>query len=142
MIYFAAEFSEPKSINAGIIDTKCNLFVFTFLSSILSASFGMAKLLQAGPCRMVKLDSYGLGFLLIFLSSLSGLMARGLNLGVMVTGFNGIQDTMHEYSESLLKFEKILNITQQLSVEYPVLADMKTSEIEKIVSGSESMKIK
>ena len=86
MIYFAAEFSEPKSINAGIIDTKCNLFVFTFLSSILSASFGMAKLLQAGPCRMVKLDSYGLGFLLIFLSSLSGLMARGLNLGVMVTG--------------------------------------------------------
>ena len=86
MIYFSSEYSEPASINAGIIDTSSSLFVFTFLSSILSASFGMAKLLQAGPCRMVKLDSYGLGFLLIFLSSLSGLMARGLNLGVMVTG--------------------------------------------------------
>jgi len=107
MIYFAAEFSEPKSINAGIIDTKCNLFVFTFLSSIFSASFGMAKLLQAGPCRMVKLDSYGLSFLLIYLSALSGLMARGMNLGIMVTGFNGIQDTMHEYSQSLLTLEGV-----------------------------------
>ena len=86
MIYFSSEYSEPASVNAGIIDTSDNLFVFTFLSSILSASFGMAKLLQAGPCRMVKLDSYGLGFLLIFLSALSGLMARGLNLGIMVTG--------------------------------------------------------
>ena len=86
MIYFSSEYSEPASVNAGIIDTSDNLFVFTFLSSILSASFGMAKLLQAGPCRMVKLDSYGLGFHLIFLSALSGLMARGLNLGIMVTG--------------------------------------------------------
>ena len=86
MIYFSSEYSEPASVNAGIIDTSDNLFVFTFLSSILSASFGMAKLLQAGPCRMVKLESYGLGFLLIFLSALSGLMARGLNLGIMVTG--------------------------------------------------------
>ena len=86
MIYFSAEYSEPTSVNAGIIDTKSHLFVFTFLSSILSASFGMAKLLQTGPCRMVKLNSYGLSFLLIYLSALSGLMARGMNLGIMVTG--------------------------------------------------------
>ena len=60
------------------------------------------------------------------------------------TGFNGIQDTMHEYSESLLKLEDTLNITQQLSVEFPALANMNYSEIDKrnkIVSGSESMKI-
>ena len=86
MIYFSSEYSEPTSVNAGIIDTSSNLFVFTFLSSILSASFGMARLLQSGPCRMVKLNSYGLGFILIYLSALSGLLARGLNLGVMVTG--------------------------------------------------------
>ena len=60
------------------------------------------------------------------------------------TGYNGIKDTMHEYSQSLLRLEDTLNITKQLSVEYPALANLNYSEIEKrnkTVSGSESMKI-
>ena len=57
------------------------------------------------------------------------------------TGFNGIQDTMHEYSQSLLRLEDTLNITQQLSVEFPVLANMNYSEIQKS-NGIESRKIK
>ena len=56
------------------------------------------------------------------------------------TGFNGIQDTMHEYSQSLLRLEDTLNITQQLSVEFPVLANMNYSEIQKS-NGIESRKI-
>ena len=56
------------------------------------------------------------------------------------TGFNGIQDTMHEYSQSLLRLEDTLNITQQLSVEFPALANMNYTEIEKIY-GIESRKI-
>ena len=45
------------------------------------------------------------------------------------TGFNGIRDTMHEYSQSLLTLEGTLNVTQQLSAEFPVLANMNYSEI-------------
>ena len=56
------------------------------------------------------------------------------------TGFNGIQDTMHEYSQSLLRLEDTLNITQQLSVEFPALANMNYTEIEKS-NGIESRKI-
>ena len=56
------------------------------------------------------------------------------------TGFNGIQDTMHEYSQSLLRLEDTLNITQQLSVEFPALANMNYTEIEKS-NGIESWKI-
>ena len=56
------------------------------------------------------------------------------------TGFNGIQDTIHEYSQSLLRLEDTLNITQQLSVEFPVLANMNYSEIQKS-NGIESRKI-
>ena len=53
------------------------------------------------------------------------------------TGYNGIQDTMHEYSQSLLRLEDTLNITKQLSVEYPALANLNYSEIEK--SSNEKM---
>ena len=56
------------------------------------------------------------------------------------TGFNGIQDTMHEYSQSLLTLEGTLNVTQQLSAEFPVLANMNYSEIQKS-NGIESRKI-
>ena len=55
------------------------------------------------------------------------------------TGFNGIQDTMHEYSQSLLTLEGTLNVTQQLSAEFPVLANMNYSEIQKS-NGIESRK--
>ena len=57
------------------------------------------------------------------------------------TGFNGIQDTMHEYSQSLLTLEGTLNVTQQLSAEFPVLANMNYSEIQNS-NGIESRKIK
>ena len=55
------------------------------------------------------------------------------------TGFNGIRDTMHEYSQSLLTLEGTLNVTQQLSAEFPVLANMNYSEIQKS-NGIESRK--
>ena len=47
---------------------------------------------------------------------------------------------MHEYSQSLLTLEGTLNVTQQLSAEFPVLANMNYSEI-KNSSDIESRKI-
>ena len=75
--------SQP-GINEGVLDTASSFFQATFIASIISAAFGMTKLLKVGPCAIVPRNKYGLGFFLSFLSILFGLLGKGFLFGLMV----------------------------------------------------------
>ena len=61
------------------------LFLATFITSVLSASLGIAKFLKLGPCRLIPnegiLGGYGsLSFLLLLLNVACTMVAKGLIL--------------------------------------------------------------
>ena len=75
--------SQP-GINEGVLDTTSTFFLATFIASIISAAFGMTKLLKVGPCSSVPRNKYGLGFFLSFLSILFGLLGKAMLFANMV----------------------------------------------------------
>ena len=84
--------------NRRVVDTSDPFFLATFLSSILSASFGVSKLLKLGPCPLVPQDKFGLVFLMVFLSILTGLVGKGIMVAFVIGDF--IEDP-HQRSSCL-----------------------------------------
>ena len=57
-----------------------DFFWFSFVSSLFSSAFALAKLLKVGPCQLMPRDKFGITFLLIFFCNTFGLMGRGFIL--------------------------------------------------------------
>ena len=92
----------PEQKNKGVVDTSDPFFLATFLSSILSASFGISKLLKLGPCPLVPQDKFGLVFLMVFLSILTGLAGKGMMVAFIIGDF--IEDSHQTFSCLALLF--------------------------------------
>merc|ERR1712051_57884 len=60
----------------GIIDPYGSLFLLTFLTSLLTATLGMAKFFKSGPIQLVPRDSYGCGFFTIMLLMASHIILK------------------------------------------------------------------
>ena len=75
---------KSSNYNNGVFDPRSGLFLPTFLTSIFSATFGMSKFLKVGPCPIVPRTSYGLVFMLSFLSIICGLAGKGMLLAIAV----------------------------------------------------------
>ena len=88
--------------NEGVVDTSDPFFLATFLSSILSASFGISKLLKLGPCPLVPQDKVGLVFLMVFLSILTGLAGKGMMVAFIIGDL--IEDSHQRFSCLALLF--------------------------------------
>ena len=73
--------------NIGVVDTTDPFFLATFISSILSASFGVSNLLKLGPCPLVPQNKFGVVFLMIFLSILGGLAGKGMMVAFVFGGY-------------------------------------------------------
>ena len=78
----------------GVVNTSDPLFYPTFFSSILSACFGISNLLKQGPCPLVPRDKFGCVFIIIFLSILGGLFAKG-NVIMCVLSVKDLKDRFH-----------------------------------------------
>ena len=70
------------------------LYIATFISSVLSATFGIAKFLKIGPCRLVPDEGLlgghaNISFPLLMLNILSTITAKGFLLTSMNTGLSG-----------------------------------------------------
>ena len=68
-----------------VLGLNPNLFYATLLSSLVTASLGIAKFLKTGPCRLVPdqgpLGGHAtLGFLLLILNITSTIVSKGLML--------------------------------------------------------------
>ena len=64
------------------LDGNPELFIVTFVTSILSAGFGLTKFLKLGPCRL--LGGYGkISFLLVMLNIIGVLLCKGFCLVVV-----------------------------------------------------------
>ena len=79
----------PDSIRS--IDQEGAFFLATFISSVFSASKGIAGFLLHGPCKLVPTDGlFGgmgkLGFILLLLNIASTLCGKGVLLGLLFTG--------------------------------------------------------
>ena len=92
----------PNNKGVGVVDTSDPFFLATFLSSILSASFGISKLLKLGPCPLVPQDKFGLVFLMVFLSILTGLAGKGMMVAFIIGDF--IEDSHQTFSCLALLF--------------------------------------
>ena len=57
-----------------------DFFWFSFVSSLFSSAFALAKLLKVGPCQLMPRDKFGITFLLIFFCNIFGLMGKGFIL--------------------------------------------------------------
>jgi len=64
--------------------SKFTMFWITFSISVFSGSFGMAKFLKLGPCRIVPSDKWSLGFFLLFLSIATTLVGKSLVLAFTI----------------------------------------------------------
>ena len=78
----------PDSIRS--IDQEGAFFLATFISSVFSASKGIAGFLLHGPCKLVPTDGlFGgmgkLGFILLLLNIASTLCGKGVLLGFLFT---------------------------------------------------------
>ena len=63
------------------------LFWVTFVTSVLSAGFGLTKFLKLGPCRL--LGGYGkISFLLVMLNMIGVLVIKGFSLALVRSVFN------------------------------------------------------
>ena len=71
----------------GIVDPFGSLFLVTFITSLLSATLGMAKFFKSGPIQLVPSDSYGCGFFTIMLLMATHLILKAVVLGAFI-GFN------------------------------------------------------
>ena len=76
---------------SGANDTDVTLFVVGFISSVLSASLGLARFLMNGPSKLVKkqgrLGGYlQVGFALLFFCILSTLVSKALWLALVLWG--------------------------------------------------------
>ena len=65
-----------------IVNQNYELFLASFVSSVITSTFGVAKFLRIGPCRLVSEDGllggYGsLGFILVFISVGSTGVSKG-----------------------------------------------------------------
>ena len=65
------------------------LFIATYSTSVVTASFGIAKFIKSGPARIVKNDKYLMGFgtlsfILIFINIALTIFGRGLLIGFFV----------------------------------------------------------
>ena len=62
------------------------LFWVTFVTSVLSAGFGLTKFLKLGPCRL--LGGYGkISFLLVMLNMIGVLVIKGFSLALVRSVF-------------------------------------------------------
>ena len=84
VIALQSDIPGTSQINKGVLDTSTAFFIATFFTSIISAAFGMTKLLKVGPCSIVPRNKYGLGFFLSFLSILFGLLGKAMLFANMV----------------------------------------------------------
>ena len=59
------------------------LFITTFATSVLTASFGISKFLKSGPCHIIRNDSYFMGFgtlsyILLLINIIATLVGKGI----------------------------------------------------------------
>ena len=74
-------------------------FITTFVTSVITASFGISKFLKSGPCRFIK--SFGtLSYFLLFLNIAATIVAKGF---FVVASF-GPPDHGHSYGGVNLLF--------------------------------------
>ena len=76
---FVMFFIISNNINGDTIAFD-DFFWFSFVSSLFSSAFALAKLLKVGPCQVMPRDKFGITFLLIFFCNTFGLMGRGFIL--------------------------------------------------------------
>ena len=70
------------SLNESVLGVYNPLFWVTFVTSILSAGFGLTKFLKLGPCRL--LGGYGkISFLLVMLNMIGVLVIKGFSLALV-----------------------------------------------------------
>ena len=65
------------------------VFYMTFFTSVLTGSFGISKFLKAGPCQIIRNDSFlmgfgTLGYLLLLMNIACTLVGKGLVLVVYI----------------------------------------------------------
>lgn len=63
------------------------LFLITYSTSVLSASFGIAKFLKSGPCRLIPNEGFlsgycQIGFLMVMLNTLCCIVIKGILLSL------------------------------------------------------------
>ena len=68
------------------------LFITTFTTSVLTASFGISKFLKSGPCHIIRNDSYLMGFgtlsyILLLINIFATLVSKGLVFVFYLTGY-------------------------------------------------------
>ena len=71
-------------VNKGVVNESDPFFLATFISSVLSAAFGVTNLLKLGPCPLVPRNKFGLVFVLAFLSVIGVLSAKGMMAFLMM----------------------------------------------------------
>ena len=67
----------------GFINQQ-DLFYITLAISVFSGSFGIAKFLKLGPCKIVPSDKLHFGFVLVFLSIAATLCAKACVLALAI----------------------------------------------------------
>ena len=73
---------DDKAIGVRSHGMENQLFWVTFVSSILTAGFGLTKFLKLGPCRL--LGGYGkISFLLVMLNMIGVLVIKGFSLALV-----------------------------------------------------------
>ena len=79
------------SLNDKVLGLDNPLFWVTFVTSILSAGFGLTKFLKLGPCRL--LGGYGkISFLLVMLNIIGVLLTKGFCLWIVISYHNWTTD--------------------------------------------------
>ena len=72
---------EPSPL---VFISQQNLFFVTLAISVFSGSFGIAKFLKLGPCKIVPSDKLHFGFVLVFLSIAATLCAKACVLALAI----------------------------------------------------------
>ena len=81
------------SLNESVLGVYNPLFWVTFVTSILSAGFGLTKFLKLGPCRL--LGGYGkISFLLVMLNIIGVLLTKGFCILLVKHGVLDYSSTM------------------------------------------------
>ena len=94
-------YRDCKKENCGLVSMK-GKFLATFILSILSASFGVAKFLKNGPMPLVPRESYGPSFVLGTFFVAGNLVYKGIMLGFSFSFFNGPINAILIWSSTFL----------------------------------------
>ena len=108
------------------------LYIATFISSVLTATFGIAKFLKIGPCRLVPDEgllgghaniSFPLLMLNIFIHNYS--RAKGFLLTSMNTGLSGDEFDLYKAKDAVKVWILICFVPQFIYVSFQNIYDQR-----------------